>query len=413
MKCDQHHNGAAVFLDWLERDSDNIARLMFDAVVAATPSVVVDGTKDATLLLDSLRSHLPRAHQAVARGDADRPVKLPRAADRWARRLAVAGVDLSELILAYDAGRDAMMRSFVEDTRSGPHRVEDARRAAALESALEGLTGYVRTALTGAISAYMEERNSLDHRDDSDRRSMVLRLLAGEVAERKAEEALGYRFSAIHLGFVLWSTEQVGTQLDRVVPSLRHAFDGWQHMSVAAGAQSIEGWVSIRDQPTVEVERIARSVELPGDVRVAFGAPHPGVDGFRMSRRQAREAQRLAGRAGYANGSPVLFADVAVKALLSGDADLTRAFVTAEIGPLLEPQHQVLLATLEAWTSEAGSPTRAARRLTVHPNTVVKRLDRIERILPRPLDALSLPLRVAVELAPLLAPGDGDDDVRP
>jgi DNA-binding PucR family transcriptional regulator len=413
MQGDQHHNGSAVLLDWLERDSDSIARLMFDAVVAATPSVVVDGTMDAALLQDSLRSHLPRAYEAVAHGHSDRPVKLPRAADRWARRLAVAGVDLSELILAYDAGRDAMMKSFVEDMRSGPHRMDDGRRAAALESAMEGLADYVRTALAGAISVYMEERNSLAGPVDSEKRNMMLRLLAGDVAEREAEEALGYRLSAAHLAFVLWSAEPAGAQMDRAIPSLRNAFDAWQHLSVAVGPTSVEGWMSIREQSMVDVERIARNVKLAEGVRIAFGSPLPGVEGFRLSRRQAREAQRLAGRAGKADSCSVLFVDVAVKALLSGDAELTRAFVTAEIGPLLEPQHTVLLATLEAWTSEAGSPTRAARRLTVHPNTVVKRLDRIERLLPRPLDALSLPLRVAVELAPLLGPGHGDDVVRP
>lgn len=412
MDGEQHPSGTAAFLDWLERDSDSIAQLMFDAVVEATPSVVVDGSRDARLLLESLRSHLPRAHAAVSDGDASRSGRLPRAADRWARRLAVAGVDLSELILAYDAGSDAMIRAFVDDTRVGPHRVDGAHRGDALEAGLEGVTGYVRTALTGAITAYVEERNGLARREDSEKRETVLQLLAGEISERVAEESLGYRFAATHLAFVVWSHESSGAQLDRTVPAIRNAFDAWQHLFIAAGPQRVEGWVSLGQQRVDEVEQAARGVGLPSGVEIAFGAPLPGTDGFRVSHRQAREAHRLQRHAHRPAGAPVLFSDVAVMALLSGDAEMTRSFVTAEIGPLLDPQHETLLATLQAWTGESGSPTRAARRLHVHPNTVVKRLDRIKRLIPRPLDAQSLRLRVAAEIAPLLLPG-GSADVRP
>ena len=412
MDGEQHPSGREAFLDWLERDSDGIAQLMFDAVVEATPSVVVDGPRDATLLMESLRSHLPRAHAAVADGDASRPGKLPRAADRWARRQAVAGVDLSELILAYDAGSAAMMRAFVDDTRFGPHRVDPAHRGDALEAGLDGVTGYVRTALTGAITAYVEERNSLARREDSEKRDIVVRLLAGESSERSAEESLGYRFAATHLAFVVWSHESSGAQLDRTVPAIRNAFDAWQHLSIPAGPQRVEGWVSLGQQRVDDIERAARTVGLPPGVEVAFGAPLRGADGFRVSHRQAREAHRLERHAHRPAGTPVLFSDVAVMALLSGDVEMTRSFVDAEIGPLLAPQHETLLATLRAWTDESGSPTRAARRLHVHPNTVVKRLDRIERLLPRPLDAQSLRLRVAAEIAPLLLPGRSAD-VRP
>lgn len=412
MAGEQYPRGTAAFLDWLERDSDNIAQLMFHAVVEATPSVVVNGARDAKLLLEALRSHLPRAHAAVAEGDASRPGKLPRAADRWARRLAVAGLDLSELILAYDAGSEAMVRAFVDAARVGPHRLDGDLRADALEAALEGVNGYVRTALTGAITAYVQERDSLARRGDSPPRKTVVQLLAGEITQREAEQALGYRFAATHLAFVVWSHESSGAQLDRAVPVIRNAFDAWQQLFVAAGPQRVEGWVSLGQQRVDDVERAARGLRLPADVEVAFGAPLSGYDGFRVSHRQACEAHRLERHAHRPAGAPVLFSDVAVMALLAGDAEMTRSFVAAEIGPLLEPQHRTLLATLQAWTGESGSPTRAARRLHVHPNTVVKRLDRIERLIPRPLDAQSLRLRVAAELAPLLLPG-GPADVRP
>ena len=239
-----------------------------------------------------------------------------------------------------------------------------------------------------------------------------MQLLAGEITEREAEESLGYRFAATHLAFVVWSHESSGAQLDRAVPVIRNAFDAWQQLFVAAGPQRVEGWVSLGQQRPDDVESVARRLRLPSGVEVAFGAPLPGFGGFRVSHRQAGEAHRLERYARRPAGAPVLFADVAVMALLAGDAEMTRSFVVAELGPLLDPQHRTLLATLQAWTGESGSPTRAARRLHVHPNTVVKRLDRIERLMLRSLDAQSLRLRVAAELAPLLLPA-GSADVRP
>lgn len=69
--------------------------------------------------------------------------------------------------------------------------------------------------------------------------------------------------------------------------------------------------------------------------------------------------------------------------LLSDSRDVT-AFVHSAIGPVLDYDRQrstELTRTLEAYFLTGGSPTYAAQRLFVHPNTVGRRLERIRELL--------------------------------
>ncbi|MFG2293237.1 helix-turn-helix domain-containing protein [Streptomyces sp. NPDC048603] len=70
--------------------------------------------------------------------------------------------------------------------------------------------------------------------------------------------------------------------------------------------------------------------------------------------------------------------------LLLSDSPNTAEFVNNTIGPVLDydaQQRTDLARTLEAYFASAGSPTRAAETLHVHPNTVSRRLERITELL--------------------------------
>ncbi len=70
--------------------------------------------------------------------------------------------------------------------------------------------------------------------------------------------------------------------------------------------------------------------------------------------------------------------------LLLSDNPNTGDFVNSTIGPVLDydaQQRTDLARTLEAYFASAGSPTRAAETLHVHPNTVSRRLERISELL--------------------------------
>ncbi|MDO0925215.1 helix-turn-helix domain-containing protein [Streptomyces sp. TG1A-8] len=109
--------------------------------------------------------------------------------------------------------------------------------------------------------------------------------------------------------------------------------------------------------------------------------------------------------------------------LLADDRDVA-GFVDSVIGPLLAYDRQrftELARTLGAYFETGNSPTRAAQRLHVHPNTVARRLERVSDLLGRdwqqPERALEVQLALRLsrirqvlmeQRAPTAAPGTAD-----
>ena len=74
------------------------------------------------------------------------------------------------------------------------------------------------------------------------------------------------------------------------------------------------------------------------------------------------------------------------------------------LGPLAADDEATfrVATTLSVYLQENRSRVRAARRLTVHPNTVSYRVDQAQLILGRGIDTDSLDLAVALALLPML-----------
>lgn len=151
--------------------------------------------------------------------------------------------------------------------------------------------------------------------------------------------------------------------------------------------------------------RVAIGEVLPnGVVSVAIGDPcHVPAD-FAESYRLAREALEVMARLGR-RGLVIGARELGPYAVLlrATDPDELRAFALRVLRPLLATDGRAsgdLLDTLRVYLEEGGVRRRAARRLFVHVNTVVYRLDRIERLLSRdlahPRDAFELTLALGI-----------------
>jgi hypothetical protein len=69
---------------------------------------------------------------------------------------------------------------------------------------------------------------------------------------------------------------------------------------------------------------------------------------------------------------------------LDADAPAVSAYLDAALGPVRAydaARGTELLVTLRAFVRHGGSPSRTARALTFHPNTILQRLDRLDRLL--------------------------------
>ncbi|MGP3533228.1 PucR family transcriptional regulator [Microbacterium sp. RD1] len=384
------------FLEWLARDGDLITDSMFEAVAASAPTVIGHGPNDAGSLRQALASHLPMIREARLPGTGGSAFLLPAPAARWARQLAQEGVDLSQLVAAYDAGARALWKAFADSMRVG-RRITDSERADAFEITFDRIFRYLGVTLPLAVESYSAERDLMHRRDAVKISDLVSAALRGDISEAEVESASGYRLSANHVSFIVWSGNAVLPELNRVVAQLSAEARAWQTLAAPMEQRVVRGWFSSTDADAIA--RLA-GLTLPADINVAVGNPHAGTSGFRVSHGEAEEVRRVSHLLRERpTGRAMTYAQTGTLSLLSQNADLARAFARERLGSLLEDRHSHVLETLAVWLHELGSPTRAARRLHVHVNTVVKRLERAEAVLGGRIDPSDFSLRVATELA--------------
>ena len=122
---------------------------------------------------------------------------------------------------------------------------------------------------------------------------------------------------------------------------------------------------------------------LPGDVRVAFGRVGVGAGGVAASYRQARTALALGLRVDVppVAGYDELRVFVALREI--ADSEAGRSFSDEVLGPLRKADgHARNLETVVlAYIAESGNLNAAARRLGLHRNTALYKLDRVSRVL--------------------------------
>ena len=133
---------------------------------------------------------------------------------------------------------------------------------------------------------------------------------------------------------------------------------------------------------------------------MAFGSVQAGLEGFRRSHEEALETRRvteLTPRPGPVHE----YHSLALTALATSDLTQARRFVAEELGALGARDDATvrIAATLKVWFEELGNAAQAARRLGIHKNTVLYRVQRAEQLLGRPIGERALELQLALTLA--------------
>jgi len=156
-------------------------------------------------------------------------------------------------------------------------------------------------------------------------------------------------------------------------------------------------------------ENIARDLALAvqgrvqeryeAEVSAGLGQSAVDLQAWRQSFQQAVAAFRTAHQ--WRLATPLAFREMGVYRLLSllaGSPELSH-FYQETLGALADnsPQNNEFIATLEAFFEEHGNLTRTAKRLHIHRNTLLYRMDRIHEISGLDLD--NPETRLAVNLA--------------
>ena len=338
-----------------------------------------------------------------------RDVEPPPAAVEYARRLAQRGVPVNALVRAYRVGQAHLMEwAFAELEHPGGAAPGDV--AAVSQRIVLTVFDYVDHVSQHVVAVYEAERDRWLENRHAIRLALIRDVLAGRTPgtaddRRATESALGYAFSPVHLGLVLWldGPSVAGpamVALERCAVELAGALGAvGRPLVVPWDAES--AWVWLAGGPTTVPSREAATAAIArtGEpVRVACGAPAVGVEGFRSTHEQALRARTVTLAAGDAAPAVTLFDEVGAVSLLCADLDGATAWVRRVLGPLADPgpARARLRETLRVFLATGGSNTATAGRLGVHPNTVKYRVRRAREARGRPIGDDRLDVELAL-----------------
>jgi len=321
---------------------------------------------------------------SLERGE-DQAPKIPVLLLAQARMAARNGVSLDAVLRRYFAGQALLGDFLLEEAER-----DEALRGPTLKRLLRSLAATLDRLLATIGEEYRREAEGGRDSTDDRRAERVRRLLAGELFDTSD---LGYDFEAHHLGAIAMgngaseATRDIATRLDARL------------LAVHRGDATVWAWLGARRalDPS-ELERVASDL-LSSKVTLALGEPAEGLDGWRLTHRQARAALPIAMRS---PSRPVRYREVALLASVLGDELLAISLRRLYLEPLVERDEDgVLGETLRAYFAAGHNVSSAAAALGVNRHTVTNRIRVIEDLIGRSLDTCSAELDTALRLEEL------------
>jgi hypothetical protein len=338
--------------------------------------------------------------EGIERGDDERAGPVPLAVLAQARRAARTGVSLDTMLRRYVVGHTLLGEFVLEEADRGPWPDEHG----ALRRALRVQASVLDRLLAAITVEYGDELRLAERSPEQRRYERVRRLLAGGAVERSE---LDYELSGWHVGAIA-----VGTGAAQAAGRLAAGLDR-RLLRVGQGRESVWAWLGGRGCFAAgELERIAvgaaAAPEAAG-VTLALGEPARGLDGWRLTHRQAQAALLVALRR---REPPAVtrYAEVALLAFALGDELLAGSLIEIYLAPL-DGQRDggaILRETLRAYFAAGRNVSSAATALGVARNTVDNRLRTVEQCLGRALGACMAELEVALRLEELGALATGE-----
>jgi hypothetical protein len=235
-------------------------------------------------------------------------------------------------------------------------------------------------------SEHMRESERVRRSADEHRAELVQRLLAGEYGP--APE-LQYELDAMwHLGVIA-----IGPDGRKTLTGVA-AHTGLALLAIARCENTVWAWMGAPLRPSLSGVEGRLGI---GEAWFAIGDPARGVEGWRLTHRQAQAALLVALRRppGVTRCS-----DVSLEAALLRDDGLRRSLLQRYLRPLedLRIGGEVARATLRAYFDCQRNTSSTAQLLGVARHTVEKRLHDIETALGQPLGTCFAELEVALRL---------------
>ena len=295
-----------------------------------------------------------------------------------------------------------------------------ADQATALALTTGWLFAFVDRAMTRATEAYEVERETWMRGAAAARAAAIADILGDRERDgQAASKRLRYDLTRHHIGLIAW-VDHIPDKGDALsilsasVAEIARSVAAETSITHPSGSLAVAAWLSgpraLAKDGMDAFEDGARALGLPDGVSIAVGEPGYDVKGFRRTHIEAGHARRVASLVAPHGGPITRYRNVAVAALCTADSEHASAFVSGILGPLVANDEVTfrLATTLATYLRENRSRTRAAERLSVHPNTVSYRVRQAEELLGRDVNADALDVQVALTLLPAMRKPEPD-----
>ncbi len=362
----------------LRKRRSEISQAILECVRDGLSDPVGEGNAEYTAgLAQTVGAVLDFGLKGIERG-AERSGPIPSVALEQVRRAVRAGVSLETVMRRYVAGYTLLWDFVVEEAECG-----GLLKGEALCSLNQTQALLLDRLITSILAEYENELKEAECSPEREQAEGVRQLLAGR---RVDAVNLDYDLEGWHLGAIARGAGAL-TAMRRLASSLDRKL-----LSVTDGDGTVWAWLG--GQPKLAASDIERalSVGWPTGVSLALGESARGIEGWRLTHRQAQAALRVALR------KPqwlTRYSDVALLASLLQDEALARSLVEIYLSPL-EGQRE-LHDALRAYLAAGGNAATAAARLGVARKTMERRLRTIEDRLG-PLVSAYAELAVALRL---------------
>ncbi|HSK49130.1 MAG TPA: helix-turn-helix domain-containing protein [Solirubrobacterales bacterium] len=310
-----------------------------------------------------------------------------------ARFAARCGVSIETVLRRYVAGY-ALLGDFVLRVMG---EKPSAIGSSELQQAWRSEAALLDRLIVAVADAYRSELSQRWRSTDYQRSEQVRRLLAGELVDTNGFD---YELEAWHLGVVA-----TGPDAKKVLRGLAAALDRLL-LCVCAG-EAEWAWLGGREplQPR-EVLHLGAAIPPPGGA-LALGEAGYGIEGWRLSHRQARASIPIALRGG---AKAVAYADVALLSTAVRDEVLAQSLRETYLAPLETATGggKLLRETLKAYLTAGHNISSTAAALGVSRPTVKARLEMIEERIGRPVQESTAGIETALQLEELSRPLAGE-----
>ena len=241
-----------------------------------------------------------------------------------------------------------------------------------------------------SIAEVLESREQRGRANSHERRRVVAtqKLLEGASSDATL---LHYNLDSFHLGLVV-----AGRELARPLKNAQRR-SGSRLLLIEPYPDFVWLWLGGSRESTLRDLECLLELELPAHTFLAYGEPAQGLDGWRLTHRQAVAALPVAQR--HPSQVARYVRDALTAAVLQDDV-LASSLRQAYLEPLEDGRDggHTAKTTLRAYFRAAHNASSAASALGVNRGTVSNRLRAIEGRLGQPLEAVSAELEVALRL---------------